>query len=254
MPFVDISVSKTVGIVVLSILFGAGTASGQSLEIGFQGGGNYTSFTGDTDAFDRRISSGEYTSQLGGRTGPFFRISTGGSFSFRMEVAYSRKGAKLELLQAGRTRSGGTVRVESDLRFDYDYLSVPVLAEYQFRTEKRLRSRLFIGPSIGFALGSSIDSNTEAKVFDRTGSERSIDVGPADFNEPDLETVEVGAIVGAEVSYQLASGNSIFIDARYNRSFTNHGGEEIVDFGEEDVPDLKNEVFSVGVGYTFDFR
>jgi hypothetical protein len=241
------------------LLLSVGVSQGQDVEVGFWGGTNYSDFKGDTGAVDQRDTSGplinqgstsaEFSRVFGGRAGGFLRFDVSKSFSVRTEVTYSQKGGALDLI-GEQTMSETLVRVTSALKFRYDYLDVPLLAEYSFETGSRFRPQVFVGPTIGFALGSNLDSEVTTRFFNQFGQEKDLNViVKREFEKPDIETVDVGAIIGGGVSYLFSSEDSIFLDVRYNPSFTAFNSGSIADAGQN--VELENEAITVGVGYSF---
>ncbi|MCS4201457.1 porin family protein [Salinibacter ruber] len=233
------------------LLLSVGFSHAQDVEVGLRGGPNYATFKGDTGAIEQPEStSAEYSRVFGARFSGFLRFSMSESFSVRTEVGYSQKGSALDVSRDGRTRDGQFVRVDLDLGFRYDYLDVPILAEYSFKTGSRFRPQVFAGPSIGFALNSNLDSDVTARVFNRFGQSQEIDPGNFDEPEsPDIETTDIGAVIGGGVSYVLGSGDSLFLDVRYNPSFTAFNSDDTSDTGQS--VGLENEAITVGVGYSF---
>lgn len=232
------------------LLLSVGITHAQGVEVGLRGGTSYAGFKGDTGAVNQGSTSGEFSRVFGGRAGGFLRFGVSKSFSVRTEVTYSQKGGALDLTQTGRTTDGAIVEVNSDLDFRYDYLDVPVLAEYSFDTGSRFRPEVFAGPSIGFALSSSLDSEITARAFNQFGQEQEIDVGESEEPEsPDIETTDIGAVIGGGISYLFGSGDSLFLDVRYNPSFTAFNSDSAA--GDGQSVELENEAITVGVGYSF---
>lgn len=239
--------AATLIVLVLSV----GFSHAQDVDVGLRGGTNYSTFKGDTGAIDQQEgTSGEYSRVFGVQVGGFLRFSVSESFSVRTEVGYSRKGSDLDLETVEETGNGQFVRVTSDFGFKYDYLDVPVLAEYSFKTGSRFRPQVFAGPSISFALNSSLDSEITATAFNRFGQEQELDTSNLDEPEsPDIETTDVGAVIGGGVSYVLNSGDSLFLDVRYNPSLTAFNSDNASDANQG--IELENETITVGVGYSF---
>ncbi|WP_263788815.1 porin family protein [Salinibacter grassmerensis] len=232
------------------LLLSVGLSHAQDVEVGLRGGTNYSTFKGDTGAINQQEgASGEYSRVFGVRVGGFLRFSVSESFSVRTEVGYSQKGSDLDLETEGRTANGQFVRVTSDFSLRYDYLDVPVLAEYSFKTGSRVRPQVFAGPSIGFALSSNLDSEITTTAFNRFGQEQEINAGADEPESPDIETTDVGAVIGGGASYVLDSGDSLFLDVRYNPSFTAFNSDSASDVNQS--IELENEAITVGVGYSF---
>jgi opacity protein-like surface antigen len=230
--------------VLVALFLSVGFSHAQVVEVGLRGGANYATFKGETGALDQGTS--EYGRRLGGRAGGLLLFGVTESFAVRTEVTYSRKGSTFDASNARETRNGALLRLSLDFNFKYDYLDIPILAEYSFETGSRFQPQVFAGPSIGFALSSNLDSEITATVFDQLGREREIDPPVESPDSPDIETTDIGAVIGGGVSYILDSGDSVFLDVRFNPSLTkvNSDGDA----------DLENETITVGIGYSFSLR
>lgn len=232
--------------VLVALFLSVGFSHAQVVEVGLRGGANYATFKGDTGTLDQGTASSEYGRRFGSRVGGLLLFSVTESFAVRTEVTYSRKGSTLDASRTGRTRDGSLVRVSFDFNFKYDYLDIPVLAEYSFEIGNRFQPQVFAGPSIGFALNSNLDSETTATVFDEFGGSEEIDLDVESPDSPDIETTDIGAVIGGGVSYLLDSGDSVFLDVRYNPSLTKVNSDADAD--------LENEAITVGIGYSFSLR
>ncbi|WP_118827682.1 porin family protein [Salinibacter ruber] len=241
------------------LLLSVGFSHAQDVEVGLRGGTNYSAFKGDTDVVGQRdISSpfvnqgdisGEFSRVFGVRVGGFLRFGISKSFSVRGEVTYSQKGGKLNFTQE-QIINETLVRVNNNLNFRYNYLDIPILAEYGFEIYNRFQAHVFTGPSIAFALTSNLDPETKTKSINQFGQEQDINlIVEKNFEEPDIESADVGAVIGGGISYLLKSKNSVFLDVRYNPSFTAFNSGSIAD-AEQNI-ELENETITVGVGYSF---
>lgn len=130
-----------------------------------------------------------------------------------------------------------------------------MLAEYTFQTGSKFEPYLLAGPTIGFSVNSEAETEVTATAFDRFGNEQEVDPDFFDdgTRDVDIETTDLGAVIGGGVSYTLESGDSVFLsgdsvflDIRYNPSFTTLNSDNDID--------LENQAITVEVGYTFSLR
>lgn len=148
----------------------------------------------------------------GFHAGVFINTELAENFSVQPELFYSAVGSKL--LEEG----------DASFKLKTSYLSLPVLAQYQFFDGFRLE----LGPQVGLLLSSK----NELK-----GTEEDYEEDVKD----DTESIDFGLTGGA--SYQLPIGLGIF--ARY---YT--GLSDITKENEAGVK-VKNNNIAVGLTYTF---
>lgn len=143
--------------------------------------------------------------------GAFAEIPVAPQFSIQPEIGYTRKGFVMnEGFDTPLFGIDVPVGVTAETKFDY--LEIPVLAKYSFG-EDNLKAYVAIGPNIGYALNGRVDTKTNLLVDINLGS-TNINLQDQDFNR-----IEVGATGAAGVSYEAGFG-TLFVDARYNRGFT----------------------------------
>ena len=195
----------------------AGTLFAQGLTgKGVKVGINIAKFGGD-DAED-------LDSKIGLAIGGFITYSVNDRFAIQPEVFYTMKGAKSEVEDfVGET-------ITSTLSFNY--LEIPVLAKLTIPTEGAVEPNVFLGPAL--AINLSADSKTEF-----AGVELEVDL--KEFTK----SVDFGLVVGAGAAYAMGEAD-LTVDARYTL-----GLATIDDPEEGDAADVKNQVISVMVGYSF---
>ncbi|PQJ26734.1 hypothetical protein BSZ35_19275 [Salinibacter sp. 10B] len=233
---------KKVSAVLVILFMSCGSVAAQGIDLGIRGGANFATFRGDTNTLSQQVvgnqGSSDFGRKIGLRVGGFLRFGITEAFSIRPEVTYSQKGTTFEGSASG-VINGQSVTVEFEATSSYDYLDIPVLAEYVIPTSGQLQPYLFAGPSLGF----SINAETEADLTARSAGQS---VSETNTSDDDVESTDLGAVLGGGVSYALQSGNTIFLDIRYNPSFTS--------LDSEGDADIQNDVISVGVGYSFSLQ
>jgi len=216
-------------------------AHSQNLSIGAHAGGNFATFQGDTDAFTESLQDvfGSGNTDVGRRTavraGVFVEIPLTEVVSLRPELMYTQKGSTVEA-SASQTIGGEQIEVDLDGTLRFHYLQIPVLAAAEIPTQGPLVPRFYVGPAVGFDLSTESELEATATVGGESETETQTD-------DVDVEDVDVGAVVGGELGYRIAPGQTIALDVRYNPSFTAVNPEG--DF------DVRNDVLSVGVSYRF---
>jgi len=185
------------GFIGLSAMAQTKTAA-KTTTFGIRAGVNLSTFGGD-DADDVK-------SKIGLNAGVYANILISNGFSIQPELAYSQLGCKFE--------DGG------DIRYALDYITLPVLAKYDFSNSG---FSLYAGPQIGFL--------ATAKIKDDNDSEDVKD---------SFKSTDFAGILGAQY---LIPSTKFGLTLRYQFGLSN-----IVD---EDNVDLKNNAATLGVFYNF---
>lgn len=211
-------------IVTIVGMIGLNAQSMESLQIGARAGYNNSILRGD-------VAKGlDFKGNHGYHLGLFVEIPLTDRFSIQPEMIYSIQGAKTEIDVAGIVK--GTTKLKSQ------NLNVPVLAKIYLVDGLNLQ----VGPQIGFYTGNEFENNTKF-------------LGKEDKSELKLpkevfSKVNLGAVLG--LGYKMDSGFTI--DARYNYGLTNvftEGEDNEFLASTKDKTNLKNSVFSIGVGFQF---
>ena len=177
-----------------------GFANAQGVKFGVKGGISLTNLTGD-DIEDN-------SSKVGFLVGGFAEIKLTEKFAIQPELLFATQGTKFE--------ADG-----DDLKYNLNYLNVPVMAKFYVADKFSLEA----GPQIGFLLSAKAkagDEDEDVKDFFK-----SVDFG-----------VNFGA--GYDFTENLSAG------VRYNLGLAN-----ILDTEEGNDTKIKNSVFSLAVGYKF---
>ncbi len=148
-------------------------------------------------SFSPDLPSGETSSShtgflVGGQLDDWFSDM----WALSVQLLYNQKGASLNYNESfdGISVSGSGSEVLS-------YLEIPILAKVAFGSGD-VKPYLFAGPSIGILLSA-------------TGSSTANGTSTSTSDDSDFNTLDLSALVGAGVSYKLAGGPSLFVDAGY---------------------------------------
>lgn len=166
--------------------------------------------------------------------GAFAEIPVAPQFSIQPEIGFTRKGFVInEGFDTPLFGINVPVGVSAETKFDY--LEIPVLAKYSFG-EDNLKAYVAVGPNIGYALNGRVDTKTNLLV--------DINLGSTDINlqDQDFNRVELGATGAVGVSYEAGFG-TLFVDARYNRGFTQVYNLPLVD------EKVRTSGFGLNVGF-----
>jgi len=234
--------SRTAIAFVLLLGFAIGSisvpAQAQEMDItpGIKGGVNFADLGGD-DAelfFELGLGgggSGDSDIPIEARTGivagGFALIDFNGAFALQPEVLYVQKGAQVEL-EFENPLSGETTSITNTLKLGY--IEVPVLAKFQIPLEGNIAPNIFAGPAVAF----NINAEQEAEGGGESGT--------ADLSEA-VSTADFGLQVGAGVDFDIGSGRTIMLDARY-------------EFGLSSIPsegdaDITNQGIRITAGFGF---
>jgi len=155
--------------------------------------------------------------KLGFAGGAFITYAFSPQFAIQPEVMYCMKGTKFSMEGA-----------EDDLKYNFDYLVVPIMLKYMIPTEGNVAPNFFAGPEVGFLLSA------KAKM----GGEE------ADMKD-ELKSVDFGLGFGAGVDFKMES-TTIMFDARYTLGLSN-----IADDTEGGDFSVKNTalMFTLGIGF-----
>lgn len=188
---------KKLILAVLFVVVAATNSSAQVVQFGVKGGVNFANFNGGPDGID-------YKNKTGFHVGALAEIKLLPNFSLQPEALFSSQGAASD--------------VDGVDDFNFDYISVPVLAKFYLITD---RLSIEAGPQFSFLVSDS------GEVVDEFGN--SYDTNPKSFDF---------AVAGG-LGLKIAGGLSAH--ARYTIGLT-----EISKDAE-----AKNAVFQLGLGYLF---
>jgi len=148
-------------------------------------------------------------SKIGFNAGAFANIPVAESFSVQPEVLFSTVGAKSETVN------------KNSLKFNLNYISVPVMLQYNVVPDLYLEA----GPQFGFLVGSKLKDNNGSVKLDKNT----------------LKGFDFGIGIGAGYYFSEALG----ITARYVA-----GVSDIIK-NNNDGKSVRNNVFQVGLSLRF---
>ena len=200
-------------------------ADAGTISYGAKAGINMSNLTQIPESWD------EATSYKTGFTGGvFMNYAFNERFSLEPEMLYTMKGVNGSLYE-------GFVSV--DVTASFDYFELPLLAVYTFPGGKKLKPRVYAGPSFAYNLSSELELS--ALLFDVS----------LDFSSL-TQVTDFGAVMGAGFDYPLGNGTLTF-DFRYQIGFTNviMTGDFEINGSTQTISgdDFKNYGFAFMVGY-----
>lgn len=138
----------------------------------------------------------------------FAEIPLDQNFSFRPEVAYNRRGGKIDRLNLGGGAVGTIIGGLANARLNMDYIDVPLLLKYKFSTAAEGSAYVMAGPSVGFLVDNSMSNNLLGYTIKY---DLDLNYRKADF----------GGVIG--LGYEMPVQGKIkgFVEATYRHGFTN---------------------------------
>ncbi len=201
--------------VILSAIavFAFGLANAQGVEFGVKGGLNVANT-------NQTITSGITKNPiLGVNVGFFADVKITPKFSVQPEILFSMQGTELSA-SGGGFKTTGTSTI--------NYINIPVMAKFFVAPKLSLQ----VGPQAGFVVAATDKLVTNVPGFASYNNDAKSDYNSVDFG------LNFG--VGFDIS------KKILIDLRYNLGLTAINKNPIS--GQSDI---KNNVFSLNVGYKF---
>ena len=160
------------------------------------------------------------SSLIGFHIGGFVDVKISEKFSIQPELLYSTQGSKFNMVV-----NDGNTDYNTENTIKLAYINIPVMFKY-YATEK---FSLEAGPQIGFLTNSEIEVNVLGQSVTQDAKEL-------------FESIDFGLNLGA--GYDITKNISAGI--RYNFGLVNVAKTEA---GSNDS--IKNNVFSISVGYKF---
>lgn len=185
--------------------------------IGIKGGMNLSTLSDSDNLLGDNTNGVDSKSKVGFYGGLFANFPVAANFSIQPEVLYNNVGTKI----TGDDEVGN----EGSIRLNLDYISVPVMFQYNATPSFYLEA----GPQFGFL----INSNLKAEV---NGDTQTEDIDTDNFN-----TFDVGVGLGAGYWITPKFG----INARYVAGISDVAKDNNTDYN------FRNNNFQVGLAYKF---
>lgn len=206
------------------------STSSSDIRFGIKGGMNVSSLSEDAGLEDQK-------SKIGFNAGVFATIPVAESFSIQPEILYSQYGAKIESKDEF-TVLGTTTRNVESFSTNLDYLSVPVMFQYNFVPNFYVEA----GPEFGFLLSAKNKGDRTTTVTNGTSSSTTNVSYTDDIDKDNLNTFNFGIGIGAGYYFT----DNIGLTARYVAGVTDLAKDR--PNGSDAV---RNNTFQVGVAYKF---
>jgi hypothetical protein len=143
---------KALCIMALAVLAAGGPVCAQSFQLGIKGGGNLTTFTGNSS----NPVYNEYSMEAGWNLGVFTNFWLGNHFAIAPEVLYTTAGAQIKT-----TTSENNQNVYINNQLNLSYISIPVMAKVRFTGGFYLET----GPEVNFNVSGGKYQNETVKNF-----------------------------------------------------------------------------------------
>lgn len=187
------------------VIFSFHLATAQDIRLGVKGSLNLTNIPKFT-MLESVAQDLKYMATGGAAV--FAEIPLDQNFSFRPEVAYNRRGGKLDRLNLGNGTAGTIIGGLFNARLNIDYLDIPLLVKYRFSPAAEGSAYLVAGPSVGFLIDNSMSN-------DLLGFTVKYDL---DLN---YKKADFGGVVGLGYEMPVRGKVKGFIEATYRQGFTN---------------------------------
>lgn len=176
-----------------------------------------------------------YTSFLVGATA---EIPINSNFSFQPELHYIKRGFNIN---EGTffNLAGLDIPIGAKATTSINYIETPLLGKLK-TGNKSTKVYGIIGPSVGYATSAKIQPKVTL-LLDFNLPEININLDDDIYNR-----TELSGVIGAGVEHNIQSGK-LFVDTRYNHSFTNIINNPIVDIS------VRNSGFQFTAGYAYQF-
>ena len=197
------------------------------ITFGLKAGMNVSSIS-KTEGIDQK-------SKIGFNAGGFANIPLSSQFSIQPELLYNALGAK-SVSSSEYTIGGTTTRNKDTYTTSLDYLSVPVMFQYNALPNLYLEA----GPEFGFMLSGKNKGDVTTTVTSGSNTSTVSKSYTDKIKKENVNTFNLGLGIGAGYYFTPNIG----VTARYVAGLTSinkHGGS--------DSP--KNNVFQIGLAYKF---
>ncbi|WP_262147275.1 porin family protein [Chryseobacterium foetidum] len=224
------------GIAVLSttLAFAQTTPSSNSsmspVRFGLKAGMNVASLSKDAGLEDQK-------SKIGFNAGVFANIPVAESFSIQPELLYNQLGSKIEDVNE-YTIAGVTTRNVESYSTNLDYLTVPVMFQYNFVPNFYIEA----GPEFGFMLSAKNKGDRTTTVTSGSNTSTTNASYTDDIDKDNLNTFNFG--VGIGLGYYFT--DNIGLTARYVAGVT-----DVAKDRPSGSDAIRNNNFQVGLAFKF---
>jgi opacity protein-like surface antigen len=173
-----------------------------------------------------------HDSRLGFSTGLSIDYFLTSQFSIKSGLAFERKGSKIDMYMLdGSGNEMGT----QEAKFNYDYLTLPILASYS--TKGKTKFYIDAGPYLSFLLGQKTTYEAVGSIPERTedGSEST-------------KKIDLGLSVGAGLYIPLGDNLILDLGLRDNLGLINVSSVSIFDDGS-----IKTNSLGLKIGLKYKF-
>ncbi|MBW8522677.1 PorT family protein [Chryseobacterium chendengshani] len=206
------------------------TSTSSAIRFGIKAGMNVASLSDDAGLEDQK-------SKIGFNAGVFASIPLAESFSIQPEILYSQYGAKIENTDEF-TVLGTTTRNVESYSTNLDYITVPVMFQYNFVPNFYVEA----GPEFGFLISAKNKGDRNTTVTTGSNVSTSSSSYTEDIDKDNLNTFNFGVGIGAGYYFT----DNIGITARYVAGVTDVAKDR--PSGSDAV---RNNTFQVGLAYKF---
>jgi hypothetical protein len=191
---------------IFTLLLAVNFAHAQDIKLGVKGSLNLSNIPNFT-VVETLGQDLKYMVTPGGAL--FAEIPLNSNLSFRPELAYNRRGGKLNKVNLGGGTVGNLLGSLANAKLNLDYIDVPLLVKYNFTPEAEGSAYVVAGPSLGFLVGHTM-SNRFLGLIDLN---YNLDLNYRNF--------DLGGVVG--LGYELPLNNRVkgFVEATYRHGFLN---------------------------------
>ncbi|MCX8532523.1 porin family protein [Chryseobacterium luquanense] len=206
------------------------TSSSSPVRFGLKAGMNVASLSKDAGLEDQK-------SKIGFNAGVFANIPIAESFSIQPEVLYNQLGAKVESRDEF-TVLGTTTRNVQSYSTNLDYISVPVMFQYNFVPNFYIEA----GPEFGFMVSAKNKGDRTTTVTNASGTSTSTASYTDDIDKDNLNTFNFGVGIGAGYYFT----DNIGLTARYTAGVT-----DVAKDRPSGSDAIRNNNFQVGLAFKF---
>ena len=199
----------------------SGVSHGQTVHLGVLGGGNLSTFQGDTQVLVENVDFSSLRRRASYQVGGFALFRINDRFALRSELFYVQKGAVLEGSNLGVPEVTGTYR--------FAYLQAPVLLEVLFPTGGTATAVVSLGANASYNTISGVEVDLPNETRTRNYA-------------PITETFDFGGVIGAGFRYPF-DNTLLTFDVRYNPGLS--------DIITSEGVSLRTDSIMLSLGYAF---